>query len=470
MSLRVTGTPMVLNRETRNPQIFLISLMSKANAYKFFLLVFLSVFLSSCATAPPSVQPQVKNLVASEHYTHASKTLRDHAASYGSRNQLLYFLDQGMVYHFAGKYQDSIPVFEKAKQKFEKLYTQSLTQNAASWFWNDYALPYRGEDFERVMINIFQAINYAAIGDFPEALVEARDVDSILTAINADYRQDQKNVYKEDAFARFLMGLLYEASGGRVDLNDAFISYTKAVEIYENDKNDYAFDTPRLLKENLLAVAEFMGREELDKYRRKFGGIHYASLKERREKAEVYVIHYQGMSPMKIQDSFVVPLPGGYMTRFAFPKYHQRVNTFQTMDFYAKSDGNQVFADSTELGEDIERIAVKNLENRKVREMFKAVARPAAKYALERAVDKKIREKDGEDRLLSKLFRLGSSFYNTYSEIADLRSWQTLPAQIRISRLILQPGRYEFSLDGKTLGSAEVKAGEKKFLAVRTTQ
>ena len=432
------------------------------------LCLLLGFFLSSCATAPPSVQPQVNSLVVAERFDRALKILDDNAQSYGPQNQLLRLLDQGLVLHLAGKYQDSIAVFEKAKQKFDELYTQSVTQNAASWFWNDYALPYRGEDFERVMINIFQAINYALVGNIAEALVEARDVDSALTAINAAYRPDQKNVYKEDAFARLLMGILYETSGGDVDLNDAFISYEKSVEVYESDKNDYAFAPPLLLKENLLAVAEFMGRAELEKYRRKFAGIHYPSLQARREKAEVYVIHYQGLSPIKTQDSFVVPLPGGLMTRFAFPKYDQRACEFRSMDFIAKAEGRQLFATSTELGEDVERIAIKNLENRKVRVMFKAVARPAAKYALERAADQKIKRRHGE--FAARLFRLGSSFYNIVSEEADLRSWQTLPAQIRLARLVLPPGSYEFSLDGKTLGTATMKAGEKKFFVVRTTR
>ena len=89
------------------------------------------------------------------------------------------------------------------------------------------------------------ALNYTAAGHHEDALVEARKVDSKLNVINSRYADDKKNVYKEDAFIRFLMGVLYEAEG---EVNDAFISYRKAEEIYRNDyAANYGVSAPSLL-------------------------------------------------------------------------------------------------------------------------------------------------------------------------------------------------------------------------------
>ncbi|GAF99605.1 unnamed protein product, partial [marine sediment metagenome] len=81
------------------------------------------------------------------------------------------------------------------------------------------------------MVNLFMALNYVGMGNWEGALVEARKVDNKLSVINSKYEEEKKNVYKEDGFIRFLMGALYEAEG---EINDAFISYRKAEEIYRS--------------------------------------------------------------------------------------------------------------------------------------------------------------------------------------------------------------------------------------------
>ena len=206
--------------------------------YAIFIPVVMAVGLSSCASVM-KVQPQVGRLTASGRYGQALGILDRQQAVYGKNNQLLFLLEKGMVLHRNGQYQESVAVFEEAKSLWEELYTASLSKITASWVVNDYALPYRGEDFERIMMNIFQALNFAALGDFESALVEARDVDSKLEVINGQYSPGQKNVYREDAFARLLAGILYESAGSYADRNDAFISYEKAYEAYAGDYREH---------------------------------------------------------------------------------------------------------------------------------------------------------------------------------------------------------------------------------------
>ncbi len=424
-------------------------------------------FISSCA-GHPSIQPQVNSLVIAEKFDRAIKILETQKEAYGKNNDLLYFYDKGLVFHYAKRYKESISVFEEAKLRYDELFTKSLSKIAGSWITNDYTSPYRGEDFERVMINIFQAINYAALENFEEALVEARDVDSILSVINAQYRPDQKNVYREDAFARFLMGILYEASGRSADLNDAFISYERALSVYETDyKNHYGLKVPLLLKENLLTISHWMGAKEFEKYKSKFTDIPFLSLKTKNKKGEVYLILYQGLSPIKHEDSIVLPLPNGYIAKFAFPRYDERSFDDEPNSFWAIREENETQTTLTEVGEDIGAMALKNLNDRKLRVIAKAIARPLGKYMLERLQGKEIEEEYGEKA--SDIYRYSTHLYNIFSEQADLRSWQTLSAQIQIGRLILEPGGYSLNLDRRNLGTVDLKPGDKKFFILRTT-
>ena len=92
-----------------------------------------------------------------------------------------------------------------------------------------------------------------------------------------------------------------------------------------------------------------------------------------------------------------------------------------------------------------------------------------------RAIEEEIQDKWGNGAAIG--FNILSSIYNLSTERADLRSWQTLPAYIRIARLLLDPGEYEFFLqtfssDGHrlnkiSLGKSTVEAGEKKFFLFR---
>jgi len=423
------------------------------------------LFLSSCANVS-KVQPKIVNLAATQQFEYALKTLDRDSRHYGENNALLYLLDKGLLLHYARQYQESITVFEQARQKYEELYTQSVSRMAGSLLWNDATLPYQAEDFERVLINIFQALNYLMLDNPDEALVEARDVDSTLSAINAQYQSDQKNVYKEDAFARFLMGILYEQGKSFSRINDAFISYQKAFEIYENDYASlYNLSSPELLKENLLSTAAVIDPVAYKKYRRKFPATASLPFNKNKTTSEVYLLQYSGFSPIKVEDSIPLPLPDGHIVRLSFPRYQKKYFKDKHNYFIAKAKTGKVVTTELELGQDIEAIAIKNLGDRKARIIAKSVARSAGKYFFTKNQVEKVREKHGKK--MERLVLIASNLYAYFSEQADLRSWQTLPAHINIARLILEPGEYDLFFNSALLSFVSLEAGERRFFIVR---
>ncbi len=93
---------------------------------------------------------------------------------------------------------------------------------------NDTALPYEGDPYEQVLINVLKALNYAVLGQWQDALVEARRIDHRLNVLSD--RTTEKNAYRDDGFARYLSGILYESTN---DVNNAFIAYRKAYETFD---------------------------------------------------------------------------------------------------------------------------------------------------------------------------------------------------------------------------------------------
>ncbi|HSV43375.1 MAG TPA: hypothetical protein VLJ10_02365, partial [Candidatus Bathyarchaeia archaeon] len=350
--------------------------------------------LSSCAGLP-AMQQRVRRLSAQGDFNDAGRLLdRTSFGIYGRRNRLIEAMDRGLVFYYAGQYEKSIAQFEQAKQIYDELYTESISKIAASWLWNDLALPYPGEDFERAMINVFQALNFLALGRTDEALVEARNVDSVLKVMNDRYPSDQKNVYREDAFARLLMGIIYECADQPQDLNDAFISYQKSFQVYEKDFTpQYSVTPPVMLRENLLSLAAWMGERQGSEYRRRFPDTAFLSVDERRKSAEVYVIYHRGQIVNKVQSSIVLPGMDGLLTRISFPQYRHDFRGRNKISITVVGNDKQEHAIDLELAQDLDAIARQNLENRKVRIMAKAVARPLTKQLMAEAAEDVVRDK-----------------------------------------------------------------------------
>ncbi len=441
--------------------------IKKPSYIKRFFLILVGIFLfSSCASAPVMIQPQVNSLVASSQYTSALSVLENNEKNYGEKNRLLYYMDYGLILQRTGNYEKSIEALEQAKTIYEELYTVSVSNEAVTWLINDQMSTFRAEDFERILMNVIQSVNYAVLGNISQALVEIRDVHRKLRVINRSYRPKQKNVYREDAFARMFAGILYESSGKKSDLYDALIEYEKAVQIYEKDyKKNYEIETPSVLKENILALSDSINLEKFSLYQNQFPRITFLKHSQKAQKAQVYIIRYKGLSPIKHQVGVPIPLPGGIVGKLAFPQYDLRkvFSVHEEKIKVVRSTGDVSEAD-LEIGENIEAIAVLNLKRRQKRVIAKALVRQAGKLFFERAQQRNLEEKNAERT--SEWFGYFSSLYNLVSEQADLRSWQTLPAYIEISRLILDPGEYKLLVNENFIERVILEQGEVKFLLV----
>lgn len=441
----------------------------------FFGVFFPFILLSACA---PSVRHEtlVEQNLLSHRYAEADAVVEKNQNAYGDRNALLYYLDRAFLLHLSGRYAESNTFFEKAAAKVDELYTQSITTHAGALLTNDNLLPYEGDDFEKVLIPLFSSLNYAALGQWEDALVEARQVDARLNLLNDRY--SEKNVYKEDAFARYLSGILYEA---RREWNDAFISDRRAYEVFQDYRKYYQTPIPSRVGLDLIRLSKKLHlQEELKEYKKTFpqwGAQESNPLSE--NEGELLVVTYEGRSPVK-EDHFInAPIPDGsggtYVLRVALPKFVSRPSDVDEVKIILQR-GETVIRQRSDLLEDITAIAKKNLEDRVGRITAKAIARATTKYlaTLEAKKEAKKRGGEGAAAIVGLVGNIGAAA----TEGSDKRSWRTLPGKIHLARISLPTGEWNvkigyYSRQGRLIEERQfsrvmIEKGGKRFLLDET--
>ena len=137
---------------------------------------------------------------------------------------------------------------------------------ASALLVNEARQPYEGAPHEHVMVNVVKGLNYAFLQQWSEALVEARRIDHRLNVLSD--KVEEKNTYHEDPFARYLVGLLYDIAG---DINNAYVGYRKAEQVYEDEQAWIRVPLPDVLKSDLIRTANRLGlHEDVEHYQEKY--------------------------------------------------------------------------------------------------------------------------------------------------------------------------------------------------------
>ncbi|MCL5127732.1 COG3014 family protein [Algibacter sp. L4_22] len=381
------------------------------------------------------------------------------------RNSLLYYLEKGKIAYLNNNYELSNSFLNKADAFIEEN-KKALSSNVLGVVVNPEKETYMGEDFEKIAIHYYKALNYIFLDKQDDALVEAKRINLQLQEINDKYPAGKKNRYTSDAFALNLQGLLYEASG---DINNAFISYRNAVDLYLDNKGSF-FGTPlpEQLKKDILRTAASLGfTNELHRYESIFETTYIAN--NTNTESELILFWENGLVPFKEQSYYnftilpgnrdgivsihneelnlTLPIPistsygqkGSFsdldIFNVAFPKYVERKPYFSSATILKDANPSINF----QLVENYDVIAFETLKDRTLREIGKVAIRLGTK-------------KISEYYLKDKNADLGAllGVFNALSEHADTRNWQSLPQSIYYARIPLNKGDNTISVSLKT--------------------
>ncbi len=391
-----------------------------------------ALLLASCQSARV-LDTEANRLFQSGDYDGAAAHLRKGYESQGKggRDSLLYILDLGLALHQAGKFEESNRAFLEADQLAEiKDYT-SLSVEAATFLTSQNITDYKGEEFENVMISTYLAMNYALLGNREDALVEAKRVNRKLERLVTEGGRG----YRQNAFAQYLSGLLYESEG---NWNSAYIDYKRTFEL--------APDAPGL-GPALWRVARKGGfAEDLSRWKEAF---RLTPEQTREPEAELIVIYQNGISPVKHSNPDFRSLP----------RFYPRPNP--VLRAQVEVDG-QLQSGTTSLY-DIEKVAIQNLEEKYGALVAKKLAGLVAKEVVADQIERRT-----QSPLAGFLARV--AMYA--SDQADCRSWNLLPRDLQMARIPVRPGTHVVralpvgaaALAEKTVS---VAAGQKVFVSFR---
>jgi hypothetical protein len=414
--------------------------------------------LAGCATFSDTIQSTERSLALQQPKAALSEyeKLKPSAA-----DRVLYLMNTGMLERMCGDYDASTRTLESTKAQIEQLRALSLREQALSVTVNDATKAFTGEDYERVMVNNYLALNYLERGQLDAARVEALQVDVLLR--EKQQRTSRDNPYSEDAFARYLSGIVYEDEG---EWSDAMIAYRKAYEAYKKQLKAFGVAMPETLKHDLIRLADRMGiADEAKRYREEFKIDETMSEADLLERGEIIYMVHAGLAPLKREKAITAPNPAtGRIIRVAVPQYHSRAQPFGYANLSADSGSAK-----TSRVENIDAIAVRTLESEMPAITARTIARAVAKDTLASAASN-----SGNNSSGGALFGLAVNLAGVFTERADTRSWFTLPGEIHLARLALPPGEYTLKVelhgkDERVLDSKEIKIalhkGEKKYLS-----
>ncbi|MBZ4394708.1 MULTISPECIES: COG3014 family protein [unclassified Myxococcus] len=393
-----------------------------------------ALLLSGCAGDYVSRTRGVRESYQSGRYNDALAELEALAKDGSAKDTLLILLDKGMVLHSARKWAESNAVLEQAEKLSAQLDAVSVSEEAGALVTNERQRAYRGEDFEKLMISVIQALNYAELGDDEAAMVEVRQVNERLQKMVVE----EKKPYQQLAIARYLGGVIRE---DQRDWDAAYIDYAKAYEL-----------EPRLgeLAEPLLRLAKYTGRDQLyEELKAKYPGVEHPPLA--RDEAQIVVVVEAGLSPEKQPASRDVN--GGNLIEV--PVYRDRGSAPQVGVTLGEQHVRAVTVTSMA---DVARL---HLDTRIGGMLAKQIAGVAVKAGLAAGV--------GAATKSEELGALAFLILNA-GNAADLRSWLSLPAEFQVARFRVSAGSHVVRVEGGGRVSehtVDVKPGRVGLLVVR---
>lgn len=450
-------------------------------------ILLMPAFCCSCVSYNQRMSKYYSQL-ENKQYGNAMHTLDKTSFVQRERNMLLYYFEKGKLYHLMNSYDSSNRYFNQA-DNFIETERKSIIDDVKANLINPMMKTYLGEDMERFMMHYYKGLNYAYLNDVNEAIVEARRITLAENSLEEKFN-NKTNRYSKDAFALNLQGMLYEANG---DINNAFIAYRNAADVYLNANNIYyGVSLPKQLQQDVLRTALQMGFEsEKERYETKFNTIF------KKDTADSYLIVFieKGLAPVKRERNYVVTSNSSGISGFFYGddfgnqinipfqlnnynglENNDRIQNFRSFRVavpayearYTNNSPVQIIANNTtyttETVQDINTLAISILKERMLKEMADAIARQIVKKLAEKAAEKSTeaiaknnsKEKDEKKKAenaknAGEIAGLLVNIINIATEKADTRNWQSLPAFIQYVRIPLKKGENNIEINGNKI-------------------
>ena len=347
----------------------------------------------------------------------------DELVGKASKNDIHLFLaERGKMRLAAGQYDSAIVDLQEAERRFHEIEgTFSISEMIKTSVKSAGSMEYQPESHEKIMVNAYLLLAYWLRGDTEGAFVERNRVVGRLNKYTDQLsREDWEKL--DVPFARYLVALLYEMEGL---IDDARIEYDEVEEIYPEARPDgeNSFLTEIVVFAELGRGPVRVSREIKGYFNKDAGNL--LGFFQLPGSSEPLMVNAGGLGSFSPDD--------GVVFSFAFPQYvrQPRIARRCTVVF------NGIEAADAVLLDDIEETAMTAFG----KDIGKILLKAAVRTWLQIVAQEKVSDKKGA--LLFDI--LGKTF--SALDKADTRSWQTLPAEVRVFRMECDPGEHEVEIN-----------------------
>jgi hypothetical protein len=396
------------------------------------LVTVLCLLFFSCASGNPYAK--IDNLAVKGEYQEGLAVIeRDKKKLYRDKDAVLYYLDTGMLSHYASEYRQSTQLLQEGERAIEAAYTKSITMEIGAYILNDTTQEYGGEDYEDVYINTFNALNYYHENDLEDAMVEIRRMNNKLQFLASKYGIILDNIQKKaledsvtippdpaaedipftnSALARYLGMIFYRGNGNH---DDARIDRDQIKIAFANAPSVYTYAVPDSLEGELNIPAG---------------------------KARFNVIGFSGSAPVKEEEILRILIPGSRYIKIALPVLVPRPSVVNRIT--VRFDSGESF--DLELLEDLGAIAQATFKKKARLSYMKSIIRGTVKGVTSSVLGGVGDEVGGNAGLVMGLLSLGTQVFAEASEKADLRISRYFPAKAYVGGITLDPGTYSYTV------------------------
>lgn len=422
------------------------------------------VVLAGCVSTRNSLFVELDEDVRAGNYSTAVNVLEEQRDDlYGQRDQVVYYLDAGMLNYLAGDYRRSIEMFNEAERLIEEYFTRSISQAAASLLINDTVQDYPGEDFEDIYLNVFKALAFARLGDAEGAFVEIRRINNKLNLLEDKYQglaaqyetaeeaavdiESGESRFYNSALGRYLSLVLYRSEN---DFDSARIDWQEIQEAFAQQANIYRFPVPLTEKtiippeEERLSIVAFTGQAPV-KRAETLWVVTYTDTVE-------IIYAGEGEAGRLIPEGYGrFSYPGveeGFRFKFQVPRMELRGSDVESIN--VRLNGSDV----GRLGmlEDMQQVALDTFEVRRPIIFLKTVIRTVAKGIIAERSKEGIQNAAAESGTALGLAAgiIGSIAADVAveaTEQADLRMSRYFPAFAHVGEFELQAGQHTVEVE-----------------------
>ncbi len=363
----------------------------------------------------------------------------------GGKDEIIWRLEQGAILRTAGKYEESNRAFDQAQERIDRHAEEAkvkLGAEAGALFSNQASAPYRGRGYDGIALNTYRALNFLAMHDPDKARVEIirayqrqqdaveenrRRIEKTEEALKADKEKQRIEKAQKD-----------KALQGTLQQNYAHLDTLQAYADYVNPFTTYL--------DGLIFLANAVDASDLERARKSFERAAQFAEKNPFVKADLdsveaagrgrllenvtYVLFENGRAPVRNQVRIDIPL---FFTRLsylgaAFPTLELRDGQLSALTVTAGGSNS-----TTALLASMDAVVAQDFKNELPSIITRTIAATVAKGAASYALNEAANQQGGG--LAGVFSQIGTAVYQLSVNIADLRTWTTLPKEFQICRI-----------------------------------